>query len=63
MKARMAEYEGFVTSVKRSEAGKLIPDEGESARGVALRVSLAGKRVGKAVAAWVVDGVVYFRLV
>ena len=58
----MTEYEGFIASLKRSEAGKLIPDDGETARGVALRVSRAGKRAGKAVATWVVDGVVYFRL-
>jgi len=58
----MAEYERFVNGVKEGRVGKLHPSAGETARSVAVRVSRAGKRLGKAVDTWVVDGVVYFKL-
>lgn len=58
--ARMREYEKYVDQVRASQVGKLSPSRGESARGVALRVSRAGKRRKKNVNTWVVDGVVYF---
>ena len=58
--ARMREYEKHVEEVKRNTVGELTPSRGESPRGIALRVSRAGKRVGKSVNTWVVDGVVYF---
>ena len=61
-KVRMAEYEGFLDRVKKGQVGKLTPAARETPRGVAVRISRAGKRVGKAVDAWVVDGVVYFKL-
>lgn len=57
---RMREYEKYIDSVTTGRVGKLTPSKGESARGVALRISRAGKRVGKTVNTWVVDGVVYF---
>lgn len=60
--ARMREYEKYIESVKSGQVGKLAPSRGESARGVALRVSRAGKRVGKSVNTWVVDGTVYFSI-
>ncbi len=60
--ARMAEYEGFVNGVKKGQVGKLSPSTGDTVRGVALRVSRAGKRLDRAVDTWVVDGVVYFKL-
>jgi hypothetical protein len=60
--ARMREYEKYVESVKSGQVGKLAPSRGESARGVALRVSRAGKRAGKSVNTWVVDGTVYFSI-
>lgn len=60
--ARMREYEKYVEQVKSGQVGKLSPTRGESPRGVALRVSRAGKRVGKSVNTWVVDGIVYFGL-
>ncbi|MCC6381124.1 MAG: hypothetical protein IT304_01390 [Dehalococcoidia bacterium] len=56
----MREYEKYIDSVTAGKVGKLTPSKGESARGVALRISRAGKRVGKSVNTWVVDGVVYF---
>jgi hypothetical protein len=59
--ARMAEYEGFVNGVKKGQVGKLSPSAGETARGLAVRISRAGKRLGKAMDAWVVDGAVYFK--
>jgi hypothetical protein len=58
----MAEYESFVNGVKKGQVGKLSPSTGETARGVALRISRAGKRTGRSVDTWVVDGVVYFKL-
>ncbi len=58
--ARMRQYEDYVNSVKSDEAGKLTPEEGESARGLALRISRAAKRVGKTADTWVRDGSVYF---
>ncbi len=57
---RMREYETYVSQVSGGKVGKLSPAAGESARGVALRVSRAGKRAGKNINTWVVDGVVYF---
>lgn len=60
--ARMREYETYVTSLKGDEEGKLVPSGGETARGVALRISRAGKRMGKSIDTWVVDGVVYFKV-
>jgi hypothetical protein len=60
LSARMREYEGFVAGVKKGQVGRLAPASGESPRGVALRVSRAGKRIGRDVNAWVVDGTVYF---
>ncbi len=58
--ARMRQYEDYVNSVKSDEAGKLTPEEGETARGLALRISRAAKRVGKTADTWVRDGSVYF---
>ena len=60
--ARMREYEGYVTSVKSGQVGKLAAGKGESPRGLALRVSRAGKRIGKNIDTWVVDGSVYFKV-
>ena len=58
----MREYEKYIEQVKSGQVGKLSPSRGESPRGIALRVSRAGKRVGKSVNTWVVDGVVYFSI-
>jgi hypothetical protein len=61
--ARMREYEKYVDQVRSGQVGKLSPSRGESPRGIALRVSRAGKRRSKSVNTWVVDGVVYFSVV
>lgn len=61
--ARMREYEKYLESVSPGKAGKLVPARGESPRGIALRVSRAGKRMNKTVNTWVTDGVVYFTVV
>jgi hypothetical protein len=60
LRTRMAEYERYVRSVKRNQAGRITPGPGESARGIALRVSRAGSRIDRPVKVWVVDEVVYF---
>ncbi len=57
---RMREYEGYVGAVGAGKVGKLAPGRAETARGVALRVSRAGKRVGKNVNTWVADNAVFF---
>ena len=57
---RMREYEQYIGSVKKGQVGQLTPAASETARGIALRISRAGKRAGKAVRTWVVDGSVYF---
>lgn len=59
--ARMREYEDYVMSLKKGQVGKLVPGSNESARSVALRVSRAGKRSGRVLDTWVVDGTVYFK--
>ena len=53
-------YEDYVRTLKSGEVGKLVPDSGESPRGLALRVSRAAKRADKQISTWVVDGAVYF---
>ena len=58
--ARMRQYEDYVNSVKSDEAGRLTPEESETTRGLALRVSRAAKRIGKTADTWVRDGSVYF---
>ncbi|MEO6397737.1 MAG: hypothetical protein ABIP13_04660 [Tepidiformaceae bacterium] len=57
---RMREYEKYVDGVPTSKVGKLSPSRGETPRGVALRISRAGKRMGKSINTWVVEDVVYF---
>ncbi len=59
---RMREYEKFVEAVGAGKVGKLAPSRGETARGVALRISRAAKRMNKATDTWVVDGTVYFKV-
>lgn len=61
--ARMREYEKYLDSLGPGKAGKLVPGKGESARGIALRVSRAAKRTNRTANTWVADGVVYFTLV
>ena len=61
-RARQAQYDAFVAGVKKGQVGQLRPSDDETARGVALRISRAGTRTDKAVQAWVVDGVVYFKV-
>jgi hypothetical protein len=58
----MREYEKFVEAVGSGKVGKLVPARGETARGIALRISRAAKRGGKATETWVVDGTVYFKV-
>ena len=61
--ARMKEYENYLTSVKKNQVGKLSPSPGESARAVAMRVSRAARRLNRQADTWVVDGIVYFKVV
>lgn len=56
----MREYEKYVDSVPAGKVGKLAPSRGETPRGIALRVSRAGKRMNKNINTWVMDETVYF---
>ena len=58
--ARMAEYERYAAGVKSGQVGKLAPTGGETARSVAVRITRAGKRLGRPIETWVEEGVVYF---
>jgi hypothetical protein len=60
--ARMREYEKYIDAVPAGKVGRLTPSRGETARGIALRISRAAKRQGKSSNTWVVDGTVYFSL-
>jgi hypothetical protein len=59
---RMREYEGYVTAVKPGRVGRLNPGAGETAKGLAIRISRAGRRIGKRVHTWISGDVVYFRV-
>ena len=63
VRERMSEYEGFVRQVNRRRVGRLVASAGENERSLMVRVSRAAKRIGKAAEVWVVDGIVYFKLV
>jgi len=52
------EYEKYIDAVPAGKVGRLTPSRGETARGIALRISRAAKRQGKVSNTWVVDGTV-----
>ncbi len=58
--ARMRQYEEYVNAVMPDQAGRLTPEEGETTRGLALRISRAARRVDKTADTWVREGSVYF---
>ncbi len=58
--ARMKLYEEHIMSVASGEVGRLIPDRDETARGLALRIGRAARRVSRPVKTWIDKGVVYF---
>jgi hypothetical protein len=60
--ARMREYDRYIDNLKGNDGGKLVPEDGETARGLALRISRAATRRGKEADTRVVDGAVYFTL-
>ena len=60
--ARMRIYEDYVKGIRAGEVGKLVPESGETVRGLALRIGRAARRVNKVADTWVVDGAVYFRV-
>ncbi|MCC7362879.1 MAG: hypothetical protein IT303_00785 [Dehalococcoidia bacterium] len=61
--ARMREYDEYILSLKPDEAGMLEPgDDEESVRGLALRISRAGKRLGKKLDVRSTEKAVYFSL-
>jgi hypothetical protein len=58
---RKRQYDQYMTILKKGQVGKLAPDNGETARGIALRISRAASRLNKPTDTWVVDGIVYFK--
>ncbi len=44
---RMREYEGHVGSLNAGEVGKLVPDDNETVRGLALRIGRAARRLNR----------------
>lgn len=59
---RMVEYDNFVNQVPAGKVGVITPDGDESVRGVSLRVSRAGKRLGKNISVWSDSSSVYFSI-
>jgi hypothetical protein len=59
---RHAEFDGYVNALKKGQAGKLVPTGAESARSLAIRIAWASRRTGKLVEKWIVDGVLYFKV-
>jgi hypothetical protein len=59
---RMREFDSYIAAVKSGQVGKLAPAEGETARGISLRVARAAMRQGKTAETWVADNVVYFKV-
>jgi hypothetical protein len=59
---RMRQYEEHIGAIKSGEVGRLVPEGGETARGIALRVARAARRMNKSADTWMVDGNVYFRI-
>lgn len=55
LNSRMAQYEGYVASLKKGEVGRLAPDTNETARELLPRVTRAGQRISRPVEAWTVD--------
>ena len=60
---RRAEYESYVLALKKGEVGKIIPAEGETARGISSRLVFAGRRTGKLVQRWIIHNAGYFKVV
>lgn len=57
----MKAFEDYLMQVKAGKVGRLVPnEEGETPRGLSLRVNRAARRMNKTVNTWVVEGVVYF---
>lgn len=63
--ARMREYDEYILALKGDEAGMLEPskEDEESVRGLALRISRAGKRLGKRLDVRSSDRAVYFTII
>src|SRR5260221_8293711 len=62
LNARMREYEDYLKSLKSGEVAQVTPDAGESARGIALRIGRAARRLGHQAESWIVDGTVYAKI-
>lgn len=61
--ARMREYEHYIEGVKSGRVGRLVPSKNETARGIALRIGRAARRINKQTNTWIVNNTVYFKVV
>lgn len=61
--ARMRLYEEHVQAIGPGEVGRLVPDRDETARGIALRIGRAARRVNRPVKTWIDKNTVYFEQV
>ena len=63
--ARMREFDAYVVQAAstKDKVGELMPEEGETSRGISLRISRAARRLNKNAETWVgKDGSVYFTI-
>lgn len=61
----MQEFDSYVEQVASSngKVGELMPEDSDTARGLALRISRAAKRMGKSANTWgPKEGPVYFTI-
>lgn len=58
----MRAFEGYAADLGEGEVGVLEPEHGETTRGLAMRMSRAGKRLDRTVNSWTFDGKVYFKV-
>lgn len=57
---RMRQFDEYVQQLEPGQVGKLVPEQNETARGLALRVSRAAKRMQRPVMTWIVKDTLYF---
>lgn len=57
----MAEYEGYLSALKKGTVGRLSPGPSETPLGISMRISRAGARTRKPLVTWVDAGIDHFR--
>ncbi len=62
MQSRMRQFESYATDVGAGEVGVLEPENTETTRALAMRLSRAATRLGCEIESWPSDGKLYFRV-